>query len=183
MLSLHDSIKKIHETRWTLNSNFAVLLQPTDKSTSLWEKCGLPNSTFDDLNLYIKDFTLPQYGSGTPIEQFVNDRYRMSHGVFDPVTINLTFKDYDSFKLYRSFVKYTYESKLLYPDQYLINLKILKLRDHQAGANMPNEFTVMTFTKCLIKNVSTVTLSNDNEPQIAEFSIDIKTSREPEISF
>lgn len=135
-----------------------------------------------DINMYLKDFVMPQVGSGSPIEQFINDRYRLAHGVFDPVTISLTFKDYNSFELYRGFVKYTYESKLVYPDKYLIDLKILKLRDN-IGSGIPDSFTVMTFKKCIIKTVSTVTLSNENEAQVAEFTIEIKTSKEPEIGF
>lgn len=181
MISLHDAVKKIHDTKWTLTSNFYVLLEPTNKSQKLWTECGLPTSSHDDLNLYIKDFILPQIGSGSPVETFVNNRYRLAHGVFDPVVINLTFKDFESLKLYRSFVKYTYESKLKYPDEYLINLRVFKIRDHQQGANMPDSFEVMSFDKCIIKTVSQVTLSNDNEPQIAEFTIEIKTSREPTI--
>lgn len=182
MISLHDAIKKIYDTKWTLTSNFSVFLQPTDKSLPLWTKCGLPNTSNEDINLYIKDFQMPQYGSGSPIEEYVNDKYRLTHGIFDPVAIQLTFKDHDSFKMYRAFAKYTYESRLLYPEEYLINVKILKHRDHQEGFNMPNSFEIMTFKKCIIKTVSGVTLSNDNEPQIAEFTIEIKTSTPPDIT-
>ncbi len=114
----------------------------------------------NDVNLYIKDFVLPQIGSGTPIDTFINTRYRIAHGVFDPVSINLTFRDYDSLKMYRAFVKYIYESKLKYPDEYLITLKVFKLRDNPQDKS---EFEITTFKKCLIKTVSQITLSNDNE--------------------
>lgn len=176
MLSLHDAIKKIYNTKWTLTSNFAVFLETTSDSQKLWKECNLPTT---DLNLYLKDFRLPQCGSSTPIEDYINDRYRISQGVFDPVTITLTFKDYNSFSLYRSFLQFLYESRYRYPNEYLINIKVLKLRDH---TDLESNFTVMSFEKCMIKNVSEVTLSNETESQIAEFSVEFKTSKEPTIS-
>lgn len=177
MISLHDSVQKIYSTKWSLTTNFAVFLEPTDKSLKLWKtECGLPT---DDISLYIKDFILPQVGSGTPIEEFVNNRYRLAHGTFDPVTISLTFKDHDSLKLYRSFTKFLYKSKLLYPEDYLIGIRVIKLRDREGDRDA---FEVMRFDKCLIKNVSVVTLSNENTPQIVEFQVDFKTSSDPDIN-
>ena len=142
MISLHDSVQKIYSTKWSLTTNFAVFLEPTDKSLKLWKtECGLPA---DDISLYIKDFILPQVGSGTPIEEFVNNRYRLALGTFDPVTISLTFKDHDSLKLYRSFTKFLYKSKLLYPEDYLIGIRVIKLRDREGDQDA---FEVMRFDK------------------------------------
>lgn len=177
MISLHNAVSKIYNTKWTLTTNFAVFLEPTDKSRQLWNACKLPN---DDISFYIKDFKLPQCGSGMPIEKFINNRYRMASGIFDPVVIDLTFKDYDSFTLYRAFLKFLYETRYKYPEEYLINMKVLKLKDYQNG---DESFEVMTFEKCIIKNVSMVTLSNDTESQIAEFSVTWKTSDTPKIRF
>ena len=67
----------------------------------------------------------------------------------------------------------------MYPEDYLIGIRVIKLRDREGDQGA---FEVMRFDKCLIKNVSAVTLSNENTPQIVEFQVDFKTSTDPNIN-
>ena len=91
MKTLHEAVNSIFNTKWTLNNNFCIEINP-EKSNSLWSKIGLNNF---DLNIYLKDFELPQYGAATIIEEWINDRYRMAQGTYDVSKISLTFNYQD----------------------------------------------------------------------------------------
>ncbi len=169
MISLHDAISKIYNTKWTLTSNFAI--QFTGNAGGLWEK------TFGntDFNLYIKNFELPQYGSSELIEDFINNRYRMAQGVYDVASFAITFKDFDNFSLYRKFLKFLVESKNKYFDEVSFNIDVFKLPDHPGQTEMK----MATVEKCFLKYVSKITLDNENTGQIGEFTINIKSSSPP----
>lgn len=169
MISLHNAISKIYNTKWSLNSNFAI--QFTGTAGGLWEK------TFGnvDFNLYMKNFELPQYGSSELIEEFINDRYRMAQGIYDVTSVQVTFKDFDNFSLYRKFLGYLVESKNKYFDEISFSIDIFKLPDHPGQTEMK----MATIEKCALKFVSKITLDNENGGQIGEFDINIKSAKVP----
>lgn len=174
--TLHEAISKIYETKWSLTSNFYIKIEPAlPAKNTLWSSSGL--AEIGDFNLYLKDFQVPQYGSGNPIETFINDRFRMAQSYFDVASINLTFKDFDQNRLYRCFLKYLKGSREKYFDEISFNITVFK------GGDNVNEKTykIMELKKCMLTNVSTLTLSNDNEAQICEFSITLKDSKIPEV--
>lgn len=172
--SLHDAISNIYNTKWTLNTNFYLDMTPHDDNT-LWGDLGLKDI---DLNLYLKSIELPQYGTNTVIEEFINDRYRIAQGVYDVAQITLSFKDFDSFILYKTFLKYLTNSRNKYFNDISFNIDIYKLPDY------PGEETkkIMTIEKCIIKYVSKITLSNESEAQIGEFDVQIQSSCVPKIN-
>lgn len=177
MTSLKNAIDKIYNENWTLTTNFLVHFSPTEKSQKLWDLCGMPKPD-ENINVYLKDFTIPQIGSSSPIEEFINDRVRIVHGYFDPFTFELTFKDHDSFELYRAFVKYVIYSKNTYLENYAFNMTLYKLKDFK---NDKENFEVMKFKNCTLSHVSTVRLSNDDSSQILEVGVNIKCTEYPEI--
>lgn len=175
MTSLKNAVDRIYKENWTLTTNFLVHFSPNEKSKKLWEKCNMPA---EDVNIYLKDFTIPQIGQSTLIEEFINDRMRFTQGYFDPFTFELTFKDHDSFELYRAFTKYLIYSKNTYLENYAFSMTLYKLKDFQ---NDKETFEFMRFEKCAITHVSAVTLSNETESQIAEIGVNIKCSEYPVI--
>lgn len=175
MTTLKEAVDKVYNSNWTLTTNFLVQFTPTEKSKVLWDKCGMPS---EDVNIYLKDIVLPQIGGSSPIEEFINDRFRIAQGYFDPFTFTLTFKDHDSFSLYRAFVKYVIYSKNTYLENYAFNMSIFKLKDFKTDKD---SFKIMEFKKCIITTVSAVTLSNDTDAQIAEVGLNIKCTEYPTI--
>lgn len=173
MKTLHEAVNSIFNTKWTLNNNFCIEINP-EKSNSLWSKIGLNNF---DLNIYLKDFELPQYGAATIIEEWINDRYRMAQGTYDVSKISLTFKDFNEFTLYKCFLEYLTKSKNMYFDEASISIDIFKLPDYPGET--PEK--IMTIEKCSISYVSKITLSNDSEAQIGEFSLEIKSATIPTV--
>lgn len=172
--SLHDAISTIYNTKWALNTNFYIELTPHNDNT-LWSELGLKDF---DLNLYIKSIELPQYGTSTVIEEFINDRYRIAQGVYDVAQITLSFKDFDSFILYKTFLKYLTNSRNKYFNDISFNIDIFKMPDYPEETSKK----IMTIEKCIIKYVSKITLSNENEAQIGEFDIQIQSSCVPKIN-
>lgn len=175
MTTLKESIDKIYNENWTLTTNFLVHLSPTDKSQKLWDICGMPKN---DINIYLKDFTMPQFGSSSPIEEFINDRMRWTQGYFDPFTFELTFRDHDSLELYRSFMQYLIYSKNTYLENYAFTMSVFKLKDFKDDKE---KFEVMRFENCVISQVSQIVFNNDNESQIVEVGVQVKCSEYPVI--
>lgn len=168
MRSLHDAVAEIQNTQWTLNNNFYVQL--LFGSSKLAQECGL--STID-INLYIKDCIVPQVGSGSTIEHFTLDRFRIAMGVWDPVTITLKFRDYDNLSLYKKFVEYASKERFKYFDEYKFGVKLTKLGDYADDAS---ESDIVTLEDCYITTVSQLTFSNDAEAQVLEFDVAIKSA-------
>lgn len=173
MTSLKKAVDIIYNENWTLTTNFLVHLSPTEKSKKLWDICGMPNS---DINVYLKDFTIPQFGQSSPIEEFINDRCRITQGFFDPFVFNLTFRDHDSLELYRAFMQYLIYSKNTYLENYAFNMSIYKLKDFKEDKE---SYEIMRFENCTLCNISQIVFNNDNESQIIEVGVDIKCTEYP----
>ena len=171
MISLHDAVAKIQGTKWTFTNNFEVQLL-FDGGNTLAGRCGL-DSLGSDINLYIKDCIIPQIGTSTMIEKFTLDRPRIAMGVWECTTFDFTFKDFDNLGLYKKFVAYVAGERYTYFDEYKFKVKVIKLGDHVGDAD---EQHVLTLDNCYITTVSQVTLSNEHESQVLEFSVQIKSA-------
>ena len=169
MLSLHDAISKIQETRWTFTNNFNVQFL-FDGDNKLARHCGLDGL---DINLYIKECKIPQIGTSNLIEKFTLDRPRIAMGAWECTVFDFTFKDFDNLDLYKRFVAYVAGERYTYFDQYKFKIKVMKLGDHYGDEP---EKHVLTLDNCYITTVSQITFSNDTEAQVLEFSVQIKSA-------
>ena len=169
MLSLHDAISKIQETRWTFTNNFNVQFL-FDGNNKLAKRYGLDGL---DINLYVKDCKIPQIGTSNLIEKFTLDRPRIAMGAWECTTFDFTFKDFDNLDLYKRFVAYVAGERYTYFDQYKFKIKVLKLGDHYGDEP---EKHVLTLDNCYITTVSQITFSNDTEAQVLEFGVQIKSA-------
>ena len=169
MLSLHDAIAKIQETRWTFTNNFNVQFL-FDGNNQLAGQCGLNGL---DINLYVKECKIPQIGTSSLIEKFTLDRPRIAMGAWECTVFDFTFKDYDNLDLYTRFVAYVAGERYRYFDEYKFKIKVLKLGDHFGDEP---ETHVLTLDNCYITTVSQITFSNDNEAQVLEFGVQIKSA-------
>lgn len=169
MLSLHDAISKIQETRWTFTNNFNVQFL-FDGNNKLAKRYGLDGL---DINLYVKECKIPQIGTSNLIEKFTLDRPRIAMGAWECTTFDFTFKDFDNLDLYKRFVAYVAGERYTYFDQYKFKIKVLKLGDHYGDEP---EKHVLTLDNCYITTVSQITFSNDTEAQVLEFGVQIKSA-------
>lgn len=169
MLSLHDAISKIQETRWTFTNNFNVQFL-FDGNNKLAKRYGLDGL---DINLYVKECKIPQIGTSSLIEKFTLDRPRIAMGAWECTTFDFTFKDFDNLDLYKRFVAYVAGERYTYFDQYKFKIKVMKLGDHYGDES---EKHVLTLDNCYITTVSQITFSNDNEAQVLEFGVQIKSA-------
>lgn len=169
MLSLHDAISKIQETRWTFTNNFNVQFL-FDGNNQIAKKCGLDGL---DINLYVKECKIPQIGTSSLIEKFTLDRPRIAMGAWECTTFDFTFKDFDNLDLYKKFVAYVAKERYTYFDEYKFKVKVLKLGDHYGDEP---EKHVLTLDNCYITTVSQITFSNDTEAQVLEFGVQIKSA-------
>lgn len=169
MLSLHDAISKIQETRWTFTNNFNVQFL-FDGNNKLAKRYGLDGL---DINLYVKDCKIPQIGTSNLIEKFTLDRPRIAMGAWECTSFDFTFKDFDNLDLYKRFVAYVAGERYTYFDEYKFKVKVLKLGDHYGDEP---EKHVLTLDNCYITTVSQITFSNDTEAQVLEFGVQIKSA-------
>lgn len=171
MISLHDAVAKIQRTKWTFNNNFEVQLL-FDSTNTLASKCKL-DTIGSDINLYIKDCTIPQIGTSSLIEKFTLDRPRIAMGAWECTTFDFVFKDFDNLGLYKRFVAYVAGERYTYFDEYKFKVKVIKLGDHIGD---DPEQHILTLDNCYITTVSQVTLSNETESQVLEFTVQIKSA-------
>lgn len=169
MLSLHDAISKIQETRWTFTNNFNVQFL-FDGNNKLAKRCGLDGL---DINLYVKECKIPQIGTSNLIEKFTLDRPRIAMGAWECTVFDFTFKDFNNLNLYKRFVAYVAGERYTYFDEYKFKIKVLKLGDHFGDEP---EKHVLTLDNCYVTTVSQITFSNDTEAQVLEFSVQIKSA-------
>ena len=168
MKNLHDAVSEIQNKNWTFTNNFNVQLLFGENALS--QKCGLNGL---DINLYIKDCNIPQLGTSTIIEKFILERPRIAMGVWEPTVFQFKFRDFDNLDLYKRFVAYVAGERYAYFDDYKFQVKLIKLGDH---SNDQSEKHVLTLDNCYMTTVSQITLSNDNDAQILEFEVQIKSA-------
>lgn len=166
-MKLNEVVDKVYNKNWTRINNFSVdfMILNSDFSNSIgWD---IDN---DDLNLALKSIDTPQY-TNNPIEIFTGNEWRFNNGRDEMFRFTMTFRDYDQFKLYRSFVKMYNISKDNYFDK--IKLQIDIYADDEMKVNRK---LVLSMNDAIIENISQMQFDHTTENQIAEFSVGFKCS-------
>lgn len=166
MSNFSSNVQKAYKKRWSFINNFTCSITPI--STELQSVASEFGILFRDLDLNIKDVTVPQY-SYNMIEFWMVDRYRATVGQTAPMTVTITFRDEDQMRLYKAFLGMLQASKNLYPDNAAISIKVSKDADYLGELD---NVVVFDAQKALITSVSQLNFSNETEAQIAEFSVE-----------
>lgn len=128
-----------------------------------------------DINLNIVNINTPDF-SNSPIEVFVGGQYRIHNGKDELYRFSITFRDQDQMQLYRTFLLAYRIQKNWYFDDFKMQVIINKEADYY------NEYEkeLMILNDCMIEGVSNIDINNNNEPQVAEFTVKFKCTS-PEI--
>lgn len=108
----------------------------------------------------------------TPIEKFTAEEWRFASGRLENYQIQISFKDYDNFTLYRMWAKAIQDFLREYPDDQKINLEVETSDDFAVDGFSP----IVHFKDCILIAVGGATLDNSAIASIAEFSVTLKCS-------
>lgn len=166
MSNFSSSVQKAYKKRWSFINNFTCIITPVaSEMQGIAAEFGI---LFRDLDLNIKDVTVPQY-SYNQIDFWMVDRHRVTVGQTAPMTLTITFRDEDQMRLYKAFLAMFQASKNLYPDNAAFSIKVAKDADYLGELD---NTVVFDAQKALITSVSQLNFSNETEAQIAEFSVE-----------
>ena len=166
MANFGSSVQDAYKRKWSFINNFicyigvvgTTAVQISNDFAVYWR----------DLELNIKDVTVPQY-SYDGIDFWMVDRYRHTVGKTAPMTITITFRDQDQMRIYRTFLAIFEASKAAYPDDAAMSIKVCKGADYLGELD---NIIIFDGKKALISSVSQLSFSNETEAQIAEFSVE-----------
>lgn len=167
---LSDLISKIYKTNWSQVNNFELEINAIGRDVkSKVQKYKIP---FKDCKLAIKNFNTPQYSHDT-IETFLADTYMRAVGKPAPVTFSFTVRDYNQLTMYRAFSILYAAQKVTYPEDSYLTIKLIKKADYINESDI----ILATYEQCLIDSISQVQFSNETEAQIAEFDVEMTSTK------
>lgn len=165
-MNISDSIKQAYERQWSMINTFTVQFNLTP---FLIEKVG--NSITEDINLNIISLNTPDFVND-PIESFIANKWFIHNGRDQLYRFSITFRDQNQLELYRAFLKIYELTKYNYFDDVAFSLRISKDADWADES----EIVLMDLNGTLIEGISNLAFSNETENQIAEFTVNFKST-------
>ena len=169
-MKMADAVTEAYNRNWSMANTFTVQLH---LPTFLEGKVG---AFGDAINLNVIKLDTPDY-SNQGIEVFVANRWIIQNGRDEMYKLSMTFRDERQMSLYRKFVTMYNATKENYFDDVKIQILVYKEKDWAEEEDL----LFGTYNNCLIESVSNVAFSNDTENQIAEFSVNFK-STDPQLN-
>lgn len=164
-----DSIREALDTKWSYINTFDVSFEIP---YALQLASGWDNSKDGrNINLHVVSIDTPQF-TNSPIEVFVGNRWAIHNGRDELYRFSITFRDRDQMDLYRKFVKMYKVTKDLFFDDAKLSIRLSKDADWMTEVDKK----LFTFEDTLIESVSSLNFSNTTENQIAEFTVNFKTT-------
>jgi len=163
-MNLDKMVTLAYKTKWDKINNYTF--QITGKQVELFNK--FPPGT---LNLALKSVTIPPLNIA-PIETYMGGQWFYTNGRPDMARVELTFRDFGSFSIYKAFTNLYEKCLIMYPDEVYINIMISQ--DGPTG----DEIKLIEIRDVLIENVSQLNFSSETENQIAEFSVTVRGERQ-----
>jgi len=171
-MDLASGITLAYERRWSMINTFTVQFAFNGEKLKTIVT-GLDDLETDDINVSVVSVTTPDF-TNDPIESFIANRWVIQNGKDSLYRFTITFKDFDSFNLYKKFMQIYKATKDNYFDDISMTVIITKDAD---WLGEDNESVLFTFNKTLIEGVSNLSFSNDTENQIAEFTVSFKCTQ------
>lgn len=161
-----DAYKK----KWSYINSFSV--QFHNMKSKLTQGTSWNDFNDDSLNLNIVSIDTPQF-TNQPIEVFVANKWVIHNGRDELYRFSITFRDEDQLKLYRAWLKMYHNTKEQYFDSIKFTVKIFKEADY---IGEETEKLLLEMDNTIIESISQVQFSNNTENQIAEFTVNFKTT-------
>lgn len=165
-MRLSEGIVQAYKNKWSMANTFTVQFNFYSEGAGEIMQ-GFPR---EEINLNIVSIQTPEF-SNSPIEVWVGNRWKTQNGRDNLYKFTITFKDMDQMKLYRAWHQLYNETKNQYFNNICFSVEVQKDPDwYYEGFNMP----FMTFNQTVIESLSQLSFSNDNQNQIAEFTVGFK---------
>lgn len=169
-MDLYNAIPEIYKRKWSFINTFSVQINFSQK---IDEIIGWSKKIGNDAIINVKDVTTPQL-SASPIESYVCDEWKMAEGRIELPSFNIVFKDQDQMMLYTMFATAFVAQQKMYFNDYKCTVTIFKDADYYGE----KQKKFIELRDCKISAISSLSISQETEAQIAEFSVDFK-SRKP----
>jgi hypothetical protein len=169
-MSFARDIQKIYETKWSYINTFDLRIFNIHEKTKA--AIGWDNDVMNrDLTQYVVSIDTPQF-TNQPIEVFVANKWVIGNGRDELYRFSITFRDFDQMKLYRKFVQLYQRTREDYFDHVKFTVQLAKEGDYYGQ----NEQKLFDLENTIVESVSQLQFNNTTENQIAEFTVNFKTT-------
>lgn len=168
-MAFNEDVVKIINKNWSYSNTYDIGIEFSDSMKDAIE--WIDETIGRDLNLHIVSANTPDF-SNTPIEIYVGGQYRIHNGKDELYRFSVTFRDFDKMYLYRKFLAAYRLQKSWYFDD--AKMKVTFTKDADYFGEIPS--TLMEIDGCLIEGVSNIDINNNNEAQVAEFTVKFKAT-------
>lgn len=166
-MNLSEAFNRIVNTRWTLSNNFKAHFQG--------EHGDLFNFLPEHGEINIVNFNLDALAAEEQ-NAYTGCKHVSILGVEEIHTCSMKIRDHNQLDIYKNFLKIWRSQIYKYYDEYKFSVVIIKEPDYPSES----EKVVLTAKECYLFNVGNLVLDNEQENQIVEFDIQLKS---PNISF
>jgi hypothetical protein len=169
MMNFADGLSKAYDTKWSFINTFEVqfIFDSEMKQDIGWDDLSDGNN----INLHVVSIDTPQM-TNQPIEVFIANRWVIQNGRDELYRYSVTFRDRDNMDLYRKFVRLYQRTREDYFDFVKFTVLLTKERDWLAQENS----VLYEFRDTIVESVSQLQFNNTTENQIAEFTVNFKTT-------
>lgn len=165
-MKLSNIVKEAYNRNWSLANTFTVQFVQDGR---MWMTA--PKIENENINLNLISITTPDF-TNDPIESWVANHWRIHNGADQLYRFSMTFKDQDQMLLYRTFYRCYRYTRENYFDDAKMTIHLIKDGDwhHESDIGM------LSFPETIIEGLSNLDFSNENDDEIAQFTVNFKSS-------
>lgn len=156
----------------------SVRWQDPSKFRIVFNGSGADKGNFDSSSIKPEIMSMSCTGiqladiNSTPIEEFTAEEWRFATGRLENYQLQIGFKDFNNYSLYRTFAGAIQKFLREYPDSQKFDVSISVADDF----DIKNFKHLLTYKDCILIAVSGATLDNSAVASIAEFQVTAKCS-------
>lgn len=173
-MNFAEGLQRAYEEKWSFINTFTFQMNVNDEETR--NEAGWTEEMLRNINLFVVSVDTPQF-TNTPIEVFTANQWRIHNGRDELYRFSVTFRDKDQMSYYRAFVKHYNKTRADYFDNVKLTINLSKNADWYGEVE---DKALFEFSDTIIESVSQLQFNNTTENQIAEFTVNFKTTL-PEI--
>lgn len=169
-MNFADGLRKAYDTKWSFINTFNVqfiFVDPITKYDIDWDD----DTDGQSINMHIVSIDTPQF-TNQPIEVFVANKWITQNGRDELYRFSITFRDRDSMALYRKFMRLYQRTR----EDYFDYVKFTVLLTKEGDWLNQQDKILFSFEDTIVESVSQLQFNNTTENQIAEFTVNFKTT-------
>lgn len=157
-----------------MSDDFQLLKHGVDSPTKFEVEIHKSNGdllfTRDEMIRSLKAINIPQFNDET-LDAFVNNNYIFARGRPTIFQIQITFKNINSMSLYQTCLKHMHDNMSKYPAEQYFTIHV----KYTGTYKNDNKSKSITFTKCMMTNLSDLTFDYSSVNNTMDFSIGFKS--------